>query len=446
MRGADGVTFVEGDVPVLPLLDTSHVATRGAEAVRDPIGADGTPLDGSGISIAVIDSGIDGTHPFFTQPDGSSKVVRNVKNVCPFVDTFAQIFTGDFVDECFADVPGNDSDTLSTGGHGTHVAGIAAGNRVTLADGRTVQGAAPGATLVGLSVGQLISVYGGNSGLNWVLENHAAPCGEGVPAAVVPADPRHQQLLRRRRRLRVRPRERSGQAAAGTARRGRAHGLGGRQRRRRRQRRGADHQRPGQRPHARHPHGRQLRRRRHRHARRQPVRLQLARRARQTGTYPDISAPGDGILSACRPYLPICNSCGTLPVNGPAATDLATFNTISGTSMAAPHIAGIVAQLLEGVPGATPAQVEDAIEDGAHRFAAGGAYESDPLNADSPTSFDKGHGLVDVMAAYGDLTRSSSPSPTPTATATSSPTTQPTTQPTSSPTCPAKGGGKGCKG
>ena len=77
------------------------------------------------------------------------------------------------------------------------------------------------------------------------------------------------------------------------------------------------------------------------------------------GTYPDISAPGDGITSACRLYLPICAT-GLDPRNGPGALDLGTFNTISGTSMAAPHIAGIVAQLFQADPSATAAEIEAA--------------------------------------------------------------------------------------
>ena len=71
--------------------------------------------------------------------------------------------------------------------------------------------------------------------------------------------------------------------------------------------------------------------------------------------------------------------------------------------MASPYVAGVVAQIVGARPATTPARVEDLLEDTAHRFTAGGAYEPDPRNATTPTSFDKGHGLVDVLGALSVL-------------------------------------------
>ena len=81
------------------------------------------------------------------------------------------------------------------------------------------------------------------------------------------------------------------------------------------------------------------------------------------------------------------------------------YNTISGSSMAGPHISGIVAQLLQVDPTLTPAEIEDVLEETAYKFAAGADYEPDlaSRNDDDTTSYDKGHGLVDVVAAIESL-------------------------------------------
>jgi subtilisin family serine protease len=66
----------------------------------------------------------------------------------------------------------------------------------------------------------------------------------------------------------------------------------------------------------------------------------------------DIFAPGQGITSAW--------------LNGGT-------NTISGTSMAAPHVAGVAAQFLELNPGASPAQTGQALRSGATQNKVSGA-------------------------------------------------------------------------
>jgi serine protease AprX len=374
------VSYVEGDRPVTPLLATSNTATRGAEAVATLDGADGSDLDGSGVSIAIIDSGVDGTHPFFREADGSSKVVRNLKSACLFIS-----FTA--TDTCFVDVVGNDSDTLSTGGHGTHVAGIAAGVPTVVA-GKKIQGAAPGAKLIGLSVGQAVSVYGGDTGLNWVLDHHADPCGDGScpPIKVTnnsygvqggsDFDPR-SATVKLQRALAA-----QGVVTAWAAGNDGGDGSG----------RSQTTNGPGMDPTggilmvASYDDGGT--------GTRNGVVSDFSSRGvkGQLQTYPDISAPGTDIQSACRAYLPICST-------GFAFTNAGDYNTISGTSMATPHIAGIVAQLFEKNPAATPAAIERALVDGAHGFTHGAPYEADPRGG--LTSFDKGHGLVDVVRSAG---------------------------------------------
>jgi serine protease AprX len=68
--------------------------------------------------------------------------------------------------------------------------------------------------------------------------------------------------------------------------------------------------------------------------------------------------------------------------------------------MAAPHIAGIVAQLFQADPTATPAEIEAALTGTAYRYPDGAAYTT---VGDRTTSYDKGAGLVDVVAAVEAL-------------------------------------------
>ncbi|MDK3255222.1 S8 family serine peptidase [Blastococcus capsensis] len=122
-------------------------------------------------------------------------------------------------------------------------------------------------------------------------------------------------------------------------------------------------------------------------------------------TWPDLSAPGENITSACRPYLPVCST-GLDFRTGPGLLDVGTSNTISGTSMAAPHVAGIVAQLFQADPTATPAEIEAALKSTTHRYTDGAAYQT---VGGYSTSYDKGAGLVDVVAAVEALTGSAEP-------------------------------------
>lgn len=385
VRSEPGVTYVEGNQPISMFQETSNTATRGLEATRTLTGADGTPLTGRGVSVAVIDSGVDPTHPYFREADGSSAVVANLKAVCePLTEAVCSVQR----------VPGSlDTDTASAGGHGTHVNGIVAGNPTTLTDGGRLQGAAPGASLVSVSTGAVLFIVGADAALEWVLENHRAPCGAGVPASTCPPikvtnnsygpmgggafDPRSATVKLQRALV-----------AEGVVTVWANGNDGGN---------GSENlsNPPGQ-----DPTGGIISVAsyfdRNTGTRDGAVSTYSSRGlAGNQSTYPDISAPGEDITSACRPYLVICST-GLDPRNGPGALDIGTFNTISGTSMAAPHIAGIVAQLFQANPSATPAQVEDALKRTAYKYADGAPYEPGPLGT---TSFDKGYGLVDVVAA-----------------------------------------------
>lgn len=382
-RTQPGVTYLEGNTPIEFTLATSNTATRGAEAVRTLNGPDGSDLDGSGVSVGVIDSGIDPTHPFFKEADGSSAVVANLKSLCLDESTATT--------DCVVKLPNNvDTDTLSVGGHGTHVSGIVAGRPTALSDGSTVQGAAPGAKLVSISTGAVLFIIGADSALNWVLENHEAPCGTGVPASTCPPikvtnnsygpvgggsfDP-NSATVKLQRAL----------AAEGVLTVWAAGNDGG------------DGSESLTNPPGQDPTGGVLSVASYFDqgtGTRDGAVSEFSSRGLQSdpSTWPDLSAPGEDITSSCRPYLVICST-GLQPVNGPGLLDLGTFNTISGTSMAAPHIAGIVAQLAEADPSASPAEIEAALKSTTHKYTNGAPY------AANGSSFDKGTGLVDVVAA-----------------------------------------------
>ncbi|MGY1615945.1 S8 family serine peptidase [Geodermatophilus sp. SYSU D00691] len=390
-RSQPGVTYLEGNTAIEFHDSTSHTATRGGEAVATLTGANGLPLDGSGVSVAVIDSGVDPTHPYFRDADGSSAVVANLKSVC--------LVESNTATDCVLPVPGAlDTDTISGGGHGTHVSGIVAGRPTTLSDGTQLQGAAPGASLVSISTGAVLLIVGADSALNWVLENHEAPCGAGVPASACPPikvtnnsygpsgggafDP-NSATVKLQRAL----------AADGVVTVWAAGNDGG------------DGTSSLTNPPGQDPTGGILSVASyfdHGTGTRDGVVSEYSSRgaAADPSTWPDLSAPGEDITSACRPYLPICAT-GLAPQNGPGLLDVGTFNTISGTSMAAPHVAGIVAQLFQADPGATPAEIEAALKGSTHAYADGAPYESVGGYA---TSYDKGTGLVDVVAAVARLT------------------------------------------
>ena len=385
VRTQPGITYVEGNTPIEFTQETSNTATRGDEAFTNLQGADGSALSGAGVSVGVIDTGVDPTHPYLTEADGSSAVVSNQKVVCDFTESVCQVL----------EVPNNvDTDTLSVGGHGTHVAGIVAGRPTTLTSGEKLHGAAPGANVVSLSTGAVLFIIGADSALNWVLENHEAPCGEGVPVAECPPIKVTNNSYGPSGGGEFDPESATVKLQRALADEGVltvwANGNDG-----------GDGSESFSNPPGMDPTGGVLSVASYNDLEtgtREGEVSEFSSRGKSgdLSTYPDISAPGDTITSSCRPYLTICST-GLDPKNGPGPLDVGTFNTISGTSMAAPHIAGIVAQLVQANPAATPTEIENAIKLTAHKYSFGAAYEAAPDGG--TTSFDKGHGLVDVVAA-----------------------------------------------
>lgn len=346
IAAAGGVARLERDAPVRLFTDTSHTATRGAELLDGSVTVGGTLVDGSGIGVAVVDSGVDELHPDF-----SGRVGENVK-VLPLGIA----------------IPLSISDLLSLGGHGTHVAGTIVGNGS--ASSGQFHGAATGATVHGVSAGVLISLAFALDGLEWVLDNHdsVSPAirvvnnswgssGEHDPDSAV------TQMV-------------NALVAEGVTVVFAAGNAGGD---------GSDLQTS---PECTNP---------------TPGVVCVAayddldQGTRDDGdiasfssrgedgrpeTYPDLAAPGANIVAPCLSLAPICLT-GALGSPQPLL-----YSSLSGTSMAAPHIAGIVAQMLQVAPQLTPAEVEQILIDTAE-------------NIGEP-AFAQGAGLVDAVAAVLD--------------------------------------------
>ncbi|MCU0798919.1 MAG: S8 family serine peptidase [Candidatus Thermoplasmatota archaeon] len=131
---------------------TTINATKTWESpVIDAVSKEYPGIDGTGTTVVVVDSGVDAGHPDL---DLGEKVIKNYKS-----DS----------DLGWREV--ENSDTSS--GHGTHCAGTIAGNGD--ASGGARRGVAPGAKLIGLSTGEAVSIFNALGGLEWVYENSKPP-------------------------------------------------------------------------------------------------------------------------------------------------------------------------------------------------------------------------------------------------------------------------------
>ncbi len=157
----DEVTYIEWNAPGTFDTEISTAAIM-APRVWSSVIRDGSSVKegirGRGIGIAVVDSGIDAGHPDL---DYGFKTVKNIKAVRagdPWVEM---------------------ENTDTSVGHGSHCAGISAGNGDASAGGRS--GVAPEANLIGLSLtegDEEVSTSNYLYGLEWVFENsrpHANP-------------------------------------------------------------------------------------------------------------------------------------------------------------------------------------------------------------------------------------------------------------------------------
>lgn len=344
------VAHIEAEQPIRFDDAQSRLALRMPQLL-DPVSglkdAAGNTVDGRGIGVAVVDTGIDATHPDlpYAQLVPGAVVAVNLKI------------------ESIAAVPLPDTDTTS--GHGTHVAAIVAGQGVLDPQQR---GVAPGARLYGLGIGEASTTVWAAQAFDWVLANHDAvsPRIRVVTnswSTGTTYDPNAALTLL------VNQMVQRGMVVVFSA--GNNGGNGSSVQT------SAQCQIPT------------------------PGVLCVAAfddlgvgtrdgkvaayssrgHSAQPGTWPDVSAPGTSLRSA-RPPAGTVTGVGT-----------SQYVELSGTSQAAPHVAGVAALMLQANPGLTPATLDARLVASAYPFADGGAYNA------YGTHVAKGHGLVDAYAA-----------------------------------------------
>ncbi|HXH88055.1 MAG TPA: S8 family serine peptidase [Gaiellaceae bacterium] len=140
LAAVPGIARIYPSVRYRPLLDRSPQQI-GAPALWGP----GLTTAGQGIKIAIVDEGIDQKHPLF-DPAGYTMPAGYPKGQAAFATAkviVARAFAPPGATWKHASKP-FDPEFSS---HGTHVAGIAAGNANTLAEGRRISGVAPRAYL-----------------------------------------------------------------------------------------------------------------------------------------------------------------------------------------------------------------------------------------------------------------------------------------------------------
>jgi serine protease AprX len=387
-----GVRYVQANRRLPYYGDTGGWATR-ARVAQEPVAggpyfdAQQRPLRGEGVGIAIVDSGVNTRHP-----DLVSRTARNFKVTCP-VPT---------VDE--ANLPfcqfndfGTNASTDTTGGHGTHVAGIALGDG-THSQG-TYLGVAPGASLYAFGAGEtlvVITVQAAAS-FQWILDNNASlsPRIRVVSNSYGGDGPYDPEGLLEKLSARLTEQGVAVVYAAGND--------------------GGDGESPSADPLA--PDDHSLTSSYCRHttpgvicvanyddaqtgSRRSSLNSSSSRaHVGRSTEYPDIAAPGTLVTAACTQPEPGQGVCAT----GGETHWQPYYGTISGTSMAAPHVAGALALLFQARPDLTPAAAELLLQVTARKVETNGAYEPDPQHPGGTHNFGFGAGLLDVPAALDAL-------------------------------------------
>ena len=181
MAGWDSLRSIYLNAPV-ELYDHQSNPLVGTERLRNDIDITrangGLPVSGRGITIAINDSGVDGTHQDLTYNLTNPAAGKTVQNVIMNMNdedglvirtaTLGNVFAGLIPPSYLENQPNSDTN----GGHGTHVASTAAGTG--LASGGLYAGVAPGASVLGIGSGGGLFVLGQIAAFDYILTNQLA--------------------------------------------------------------------------------------------------------------------------------------------------------------------------------------------------------------------------------------------------------------------------------
>ncbi len=319
----------------------------------------GLPLTGKGIGVVVNDSGVDGTHPDLKF---GSHLVQNVMGSTNLNALAPELLPITYVEN----VPNTDTNS----GHGTHVAGTVGGTGA--ASGGKYEGVAPGADLIGYGSGAALFVLDGIGGFDYaithqsqynirVITNSWGSSGDFDPNDPIniaskaahdrgitvlfaagnegPGENTHNPYAKAPWVISVAAGEKDGTLADFSSRG--TKGVGG-----------------------------------------------TFEMEGETWTWkdePSITAPGVDIIST-RVISPVASLAITSDVELIEPAYLPYYTSMSGTSMATPHVAGIAALLLEADPTLSPDQIKKVLQDSATNMPG---YES----------WEVGTGYVNAYAA-----------------------------------------------